>query len=360
MSGKTELSPEKIAEIAHELRSPLGGIEAMVSLLDASPLDAEQTRIVAALRVSIAHLRGIANTVLGAPSMVADGEPREQPAPGKPRDLGGFLVAFETACRARASARRLDFVLAADGLVRASLIFDIGGLRQVLENLIDNAFRLTSAGRIELRIARKTEGRLAFRVSDSGPGLSAADAARLIREGGGVDGRAGGAGLGLSIAGRIVARHGGALSGGPGAEGVGTVFTFDWPSYGAASIGECLIVDDHPASRLVLRTILEAAGHTCIEAAGIEDAFALIKSRSPGLVLTDLNMPNGGGRALIEKITGLPEVQRPSLVVVSAEELDHGHPVHRLIDGAIRKPITVRGVLETVAALRRRDEVCAA
>jgi len=352
MPGTTTLTPRAIAEIAHELRSPLGGIEAMVEMLAASPLDADQARMIEALKASVAHLRAIADGVLGDK---ADCQPT-----ARSRPLGDVLAAFELASTARARAAGLDFrLVVSDDALRGALVME-APLRQVLENLVDNAMRLTPAGLVELTVSRQPGGRIGFRLTDSGPGLSGEDAARLIRDGGGIAGRAGGAGIGLTIAGRLVADEGGTLTGGPAETGQGAAFAFDWPDVRRGQKGDCLIVDDHPASRLVLKTILGSVGYRCLEAGGVEEALALIAARQPRIVLTDLNMPGGDGTLLIERIGAMPAALRPRLIVVSADEVHPENPLQALIDGAIRKPVAVRAVLEAVAKVAKAGEARAA
>lgn len=352
MPGTTPLTPRAIAEIAHELRSPLGGIEAMVEMLAASPLDADQVRMIGALKASVAHLRVIADGVLGGNG--------HRPAGMPSRPLGEVLAAFELASAARAQAAGLTFrLVVADDSVRGAIVTE-APLRQVLENLVDNAVRLTPAGLVELVVSGQPGGRLEFRLTDAGPGLSGEEAARLIRDGGGIAGRVGGAGIGLTIAGRLVAEEGGTLTGGPAEAGQGAAFAFDWPDVRLGRKGECLIVDDHPASRLVLKTILGSVGYRCLEAGGVEEALALIVARQPRVVLTDLNMPGGDGTLLIERIGAMPATLRPRLIVVSADEIQPDNPLQAWIDGAIRKPIAVRAVLEAMAKVAQADETRAA
>ena len=349
-----DISSGEIAEIAHELRSPLGGIEAMVEMLEASRLDAEQRRMIAALKASVTHLRGIADGVLGAEKA------KVSSADCTWIVLGELLGEIEFACLARAQTKGLSFSLTVETAGIAEALVECGPLRQVLENLVDNAVRLTPVGLVELRVIRKPGGRLGFEVHDGGPGISSDEAARLIRSGGSIEGRAGGAGIGLSIAGRLVAERGGMLTGGPVEAGAGAVFTFDWPDQRVSEKGDCLIVDDHPASRLVLGTILRSAGYGCLEAASVGEAMRVIAMRQPAFVLTDLNMPGEGGEILIQRIAELPEGERPRLVVVSADDLDAANPLHAAVDRAIRKPITVRAVLEAMADFSRETDVRAA
>lgn len=348
MTTKEPDTPASIREFAHELRAPLGGMEAMLDLLAESVLESGQRRLVEGLTAALAHLRQLASGILAGPDARSAGD---APVPERLVDL---VAALRPSIEARAARRGLAAILDIAPAVEAVRV-EAGPLRQVIENLIDNAIRLADSGEVRLSIDARPGERFAVTVTDTGPGLTAADAARLIRDGGGIKGRAGGAGIGLSIAGRLVAERGGRLSGGPGPGGKGAAFAFDWPIQPLPVAGGVLIVDDHPASRLVLRTILHSAGIPCAEAASPGAALTAIASQRPVIVMTDLTMPEGGGAALIEAIRCMPAKAQPHVIVVSADPVSGSDPVAGLIDGALRKPITVRGVLDTVAPFLRRE-----
>ncbi|HRE21793.1 MAG TPA: hybrid sensor histidine kinase/response regulator [Rhabdaerophilum sp.] len=348
-------SPVSLSELAHELRAPLGGIDAMVEMLEASDLDSGQAGMVEALKASHAHLRAIANRILDAHGSRGDIGAADQI--GARPALPAFLALFAPSVQARCRARDIDFIVVNEAGEDGILIDDPVGLRQVLENLCDNATRLTSAGAVTLTIVREAQPRLAFAVTDTGPGLSEAEAARLIREGGRVTGRKGGAGLGLSIAGRIVAGHGGVLCGGPGPNGTGARFAFTWPIHGAGKLSpDCLIVDDHPASRLVMGTILKAAGYRCMDVPDPESALAAVRDFAPRIVLTDINMPNGDGRELARALRRLDGSIRPEVIAVSADDVDLAAPENAAFSAAVLKPITVRAVLDAVRAVATERE----
>lgn len=345
-------APARLREVMHEVRSPLGGIRAMVQMLASTELTPEQREMVDALAASAAHLRAIADEVLGAGGDASAAVPRR---------LDAFLEALAVPARLRAGERGYRFTLEVEEGVCGAAAVGTPALRQVLENLIDNALRLTN-GPVRLVVQRGEGARLRFALSDSGPGLSALQAERLIRAGGGIEGRPGGAGIGLTIAGRIVAQHGGRLEGGPGNDGEdgknpGACFSFDWPDGSGSGQGgkpTCLVVDDHPASRLVLRTILGAAGYRVIEAAEPREALALFDRERPGIVISDLHMPSGGGQALMSRLAALAPDVRPRLIVVSADEVSADDPLHAMIAAQVRKPITVESVLNAVAMVAAR------
>ena len=88
-------------------------------------------------------------------------------------------------------------------------------LTQVLLNLVGNAIKFTDAGQVGISVAL-ADGRFDLAVSDTGPGIAAADQARIFEEFQQVDNsstrRKGGTGLGLSISKKIVELHGGTIS----------------------------------------------------------------------------------------------------------------------------------------------------
>lgn len=342
MNRLPALSSEMISELAHELRSPLGGIDAMVEMLAATPLSAEQERLIFALKASAAHLRAVSDRALGAAA---------QDGPEQPRALGAILDPLVASGLARAEAKRLAFGFLADDSLRAELVPEPTALRQVIENLVDNAMRVTPRGTVLLAL-EKIGGRLAIRVEDEGPGLAEAEAERLIRQGGAVPGRPGGAGLGLSICGRLVSRQGGQLEGRPHPRGNGSVFSFDWPLGERDGSGiPCLIVDDHPASRLILRTILRSLGFSCLEAENLGDARTLLTRGTPRLVVTDLRLGDEDGRVLIRDLATRAPEWRPKIVVVSADPIERGTDCYAMIDAMVMKPISVRAIAEAMAQI---------
>src|SRR5690606_22905681 len=96
-----------------------------------------------------------------------------------------------------------------DGLVVRA---DERRLRQVLINLLDNAVKYTEpGGRAGLQAWRADDGQIALSVWDQGPGISAADQARIFEPFAQIGGRRSGSGLGLSVVERLVSLHQGRI-----------------------------------------------------------------------------------------------------------------------------------------------------
>jgi PAS domain S-box-containing protein len=117
--------------------------------------------------------------------------------------------------------------------VHAEIRGDLSRLKQILENLISNAVKFTPAlGTIHLLLSDEADGGLAFVVKDSGIGIQKKDLERIfepfVQVDVGMSRKFGGTGLGLPIARRLAAAHGGSISI-ESVPGVGTTATFRLP-----------------------------------------------------------------------------------------------------------------------------------
>ncbi|MHB0857810.1 MAG: sensor histidine kinase [Anaerolineae bacterium] len=229
-----ELRRTMVADVAHELRTPLAVIRGHVEALQDGVFD-----------LSIENLDPIHHQAVLLGRLVDDLRDLALAEAGQlpleyaeislddlvRRTMAGFLP------RARQKQVALESDLAdANVLVKA----DAQRLEQVLGNLLDNALRHTPAGGI-VRVSVRGEGnRVALEVTDTGAGIAPKDRARVFDRFYRADkarSRAeGGSGLGLSIAKRLVEAHGGtiAVESTPGA---GSTFTVLLPSASGLAAG---------------------------------------------------------------------------------------------------------------------------
>jgi CheY-like chemotaxis protein len=234
-------------------------------------------------------------------------------------------------------------VLAGDlGKVKA----DPGQIEQVIMNLAVNARDAMPAGGellIETKPVSLDAGQIASRppgryvqlsVSDTGCGMSADTASRIFEPFFTTKDAGKGTGLGLSTALGIVEQCGGSLTV-ESKLGIGTIFRAYLPvtteqattevaaratelSGGKATV---LLVEDETPLRKLISQVLKSAGHTVLEAANGDEAFAL-QSRYAGsldLLLTDVVMPGMNGPELVAKL----RARRPQIVVLFMSGYDN-------------------------------------
>lgn len=214
-------------------------------------------------------------------------------------------------------------------------------VKQILSNLIGNAIKFTDQGHIDVTAQkeRDAEGneQLLLRVADTGIGIPIKEQQKLFRPFAQVHNGAhnkGGTGLGLMICRSLCDMMGGTLSM-MSEPGQGTCISMRIPLLAAEThlFGEnkvnstadvipsiqtqhVLIVDDHPANRLLLSQQLRYLGHTVEEANDGKEALQLFSQHSYKIVITDCNMPEMDGYELSRRLRQLEQNQNLSPAVL--------------------------------------------
>ena len=117
-----------------------------------------------------------------------------------------------------------------------------------------------------------------------------------------------------------------------------------------------LVVDDEPQVLWMLRFSLEAEGFVTFAARDGRTALAEIREHRPSVVLLDVMMPVMYGWSVLEELRGLPEAERPRVVVVSARSSvrDREKAVELGADAFVAKPFNVDDLLQLVHDLEPR------
>jgi CheY-like chemotaxis protein len=127
--------------------------------------------------------------------------------------------------------------------------------------------------------------------------------------------------------------------------------TEGYPSVARAR-ARILIVEDNPLNRLLVHDLLELRGHAVLEAATVDEARALLESERPDLLLLDVQIPGGGGEAVIREVrrrrelAGLPIVAVTSLAMPGDRERLLSIGFH----GYLSKPIDTRTFATAIEA----------
>lgn len=330
----TSMRVHPLVMAAHELRTPLAGLAAVLDTLMREASSARQLRLVELGRMAETHLRRLLDDVL-------------QPKRGRAErfDLHALCAdAHAFWCEAaHGKGLRLDLWLdpAVPTIVRGEPL----RLRQVLFNLLANAIRFTDRGHVALRVQPVPDaapGVLRIEIEDTGIGIPAADQSALFQPfrqaGAAACGAYGGSGLGLLACRRLLRSMGGTIAL-DSRENEGTRVTVELalaavdaalpaaamtlPAEGRSApamdtaIAEAalpdrqralaqgrliLLVEDNPVAREILCLQLARLGHAADAAADVDQALRALRARRYGLVLTDMRMDGLDGTALVQRI----------------------------------------------------------
>ena len=357
---------EFLATMSHEIRTPMNGVIGMVSVLEGTPLSAEQRGMVATIRSSGEVLLTVLNDILDLSKIEAGRLDLELQPVAVQRAVDDVANLF----RGQAAAKGLTLAVVCDGGPWAHA--DPHRLRQVLINLLSNAVKFTASGGIDIHAA-VADGRCRIAVRDTGIGIPPELMHRLFQVFSQVDAsttrRFGGTGLGLAISRRLVDAMDGAIRV-ESAPDHGSIFTIELPccatppqpvAAGAGAviptaIRRVLLAEDQLVNQRVATLLLQRMGIAVTVVADGAQAVEAWRSGAYDLLLLDVQMPVMDGleaaRAIRrdEQATGRPRIP---IAALTANAL----PADRIacreagMDGLLPKPITRESVAGLLASL---------
>ena len=321
-----QLKDEFLAIVSHELRTPLNAILGWVSMLRQARVEPGRLDHILAIveRNARAQAQLIAD-VLDISRMVGGRVTLHL----EPVSLARIVSEAADAVRPGAAAKGV--LLHVDLEEGPVVDADPDRLQQVVWNVLSNACKFTpEGGRIEVKL-RASESSAAIVVTDTGVGIAPEflpfvfDRFRQADQG--FTRAAGGLGLGLAIAKQLVEMHGGQVTASSPGIGRGASFEIQLPLAGRARKSPArvqpdddsqsaervdltdhfiLVVEDDPATRELLETILVQAGARVKAVDSAAAAVDQLDIEVPSLVLADIGMPEEDGLTMMRRIRKRP------------------------------------------------------
>jgi len=306
---------EFLANMSHELRTPMNAIVGLARLLEEGQLAQRERGYVARMRTAARSLLGMLSDLLDF-SRIEAGQLTLERIPLRIDDI---LASIAVLHGPGAWAKGVELAFAVDPRLPPVLRGDPVRLEQVLLNLVGNAVKFTDSGEIVLSIALRSEAdgqaRLAFEVRDTGIGIAPEVQAGIFEVFSQADSstvrKYGGAGLGLSIARRLVELAGGALRL-ESVAGAGATFRFELSftvldAFVQAPVPEAdaprvLLADDNASARAALAAACTGFGWQVDTASNGAAALEALRSARYDLAFVDSAMPGLDGLPLISAV----------------------------------------------------------
>jgi signal transduction histidine kinase len=349
--------------VSHDIRTPLNAILGFSELLESGEVgEAERARYISSIRSSGKVLARLVDDILDLSKI----ESGKLEIIKEPTDIP--LLAREVIAACEVVRQRKSLVLQADIDEEMPLVrVDPQRVRQLLFNLLSNAYKYTAQGTITVRVVWR-DGTLTLSVADTGKGISQEDIERILQPFVQVADKnhRDGTGLGLAICQRLATLMGGELKV-ESEVGVGSTFTItlhnieavDPSIVRAEHVGgparaeqlrllpaRVLVVDDSPVNRAVLKAMLARCGVEDVAMAGNgREALVLLKGGAHyDLVLSDLWMPEMDGRALVHAIRADAKLAGLPVYLVTADVEARSQAESDGFTGVLLKPITLDGL----------------
>jgi signal transduction histidine kinase len=328
----TKLKDEFLANISHELRSPLHAILTVTeSFLDQvyGTINAKQHKFLRLLENSAQHLLELINEILDL-SQINANKLTLHFAPTEVQEICQTCIHL---VRELASQKKLKLTIESDFAVN-TIQADARRLKQILVNLLTNAIKFTpEQGEVKLEIQGDEEAKIVhFGVRDTGIGIPIEYLNRIfdafVQLDGGLNRAQEGSGLGLSLVYRLTEMHGGSVQV-TSEVNKGSYFIISLPwqpevttesvkkvteeyqqadavldskGYIANSNKVILIVDDQEVSLQILTESLRSQGYQIFTAQNGLEAIQQAELQHPNLIVMDLQMPVMNGLEAIKKI----------------------------------------------------------
>ncbi|MBX7053105.1 MAG: response regulator [Flavobacteriales bacterium] len=332
-----------LAVMSHEIRTPLNGVIATASMLQHTPLNEEQEEYLNTITKSGQSLLMLINEILEF-SKMENGkmvlDPRPSNIPDALFDVGDLL-------RSHAETKGIELLVHVDQKIPSQVMIDDHRLKQVMFNLVGNAIKFTSKGKVEISCKCLSFNQdmcsLAFEVTDTGIGIPEEKMHLLFKSFSQVDSstsrKFGGTGLGLAISRQIVELMNGKFEV-KSKMNEGTCFRFvlmariceaekrdsdqslsELPVNADLSQLKVLVGEDNEINRMVLRFVLDSLG---IQAVYANDGLEVIKAceaRDYDIILMDMQMPNCDGLQATKEIRATM-VHQPHIIAMTANTFD--------------------------------------
>ena len=295
-----------LANISHEIRTPINAISGMSGILADTNISDTQKQYVNAIQSSSKSLMVIVNDILDMSKL----ESGKFSADFIPFDIRSIVDPLYTSYLLRTDEKGISFSIDYPKDMPKWVFGDPTRLGQILNNLISNAIKFTDKGKVSLKITFEKKGKLnefCFTVTDTGIGIDQEKLKTIFeffsQEDNTITRRFGGTGLGLAISKSIAELLGGEIKV-ESEKNVGSTFKFCLSMPEAAEQEKnvtvaqsdltgknVLIVEDNELNRFLAVTILKKWNAIIHIAVNGEEAVNAVKNKDIDIILMDIQMP---------------------------------------------------------------------
>ena len=325
-----------MSTITHDLRSPLNTVIGYTELMKKSGLNTKQEHYLGHLKKSSEFILHLVNDLLDLSKLEA-GKMGVEKLPFNPKNLLEETL-YNTI--PENDKKYLKLTVKAPVDTNCTVLSDPFRIKQILSNLINNAYKFTETGGITATLSMKKEIEdsyiLKISIQDTGIGIFKLKQQEIFEEFSQehtqIEKKFGGTGLGLAITKRIVGLLKGSveLKSEPGkgsefivyipvikvTEKIEIPHEIEFSDFDLSG-RNILIVDDESSQLALAKELIKSVGMNCDTASNGEEALSKLENKSYHLVLTDIQMPKMDGFNLVKAIKNNPKFFDTPVIAIS-------------------------------------------
>lgn len=371
-----QLKQQFLANVSHEMRTPMNGVLGMTGILKKTPLDARQSQYLQIIEDSSRSMLEIINDVLQLSRIEAG----KQEVFEHVIQTAHFGERIQSLFAEIARSKNLSFSIECKDNMPGHFISDETKLLQVITNLVGNSLKFTNQGHIKLIletfVSHEQKNMMRFSVKDTGKGISPEYHEKIFEEFAQVDPsptrESGGTGLGLAISKRMAELLGGTIGVVSEPEKGSTFwFTFSYkkaqapfpeknvpdPEPAVDPLGlSILLVEDKKVNQMVAKLILKDLGCKVDIAENGLKAIEKVQQNHYDVVFMDIQMPVMDGVTAVRKLRAM-DIPLPVIIGLSAEAMegDAEKYISLGMDDYLTKPVDGKIILQKLNSLKSKN-----
>jgi signal transduction histidine kinase/CheY-like chemotaxis protein len=350
-----------ISTVSHDLKTPLSTIVGYTELLGNSALTEKQSYFTKNIKGSSEYISKLVQDLLDFTQLEANKLSTEN----IPFSLKEILESVSKNIQSVHSQKSIELILEIVPEFDKKIIGDPFRLRQIVENLIGNAFKFTEKGFVKIEAKIDSDNTILIKIEDSGIGIAKENQQHIFEEftqaDTEIEKKYGGTGLGLTISKKMAVILGGNLTL-KSELGKGSLFEIQLPLVFDKNVEEksqkteenteftAIVVDDDANLLELTAEVLKQNEYTVFEFNSASKALNYIKNNPFDVVITDIQMPEIDGFQFLEKLQK-PEFNyknQPIIAITGRVDLDLATYKKAGFTAVIHKPYSPKKLIETL------------